>query len=61
MQTVKITNWSGKKKMEKVRKLKYLGQTTHPKTLQKKNLCQDKSSVELFWKKKKKSKDVYSL
>ena len=33
---------------------KYLGQTTHRKdTTTEKNICQNQSSVELFWKKNK--------
>ena len=38
--------------IEKVTEFKYHGQTTHHKvTIKEKNLCQDKSSLELFWKK----------
>ena len=41
--------------IEKVTEFKYHGQTTHHKvTIKGKNLCQDKSSLELFWKKTRK-------
>ena len=39
-------------KIEKVTEFKYLGQTTHLKdTTIGRNICQNQSSVELFWKK----------
>ena len=41
-------------KIEKVTESKYLGQTTHLRHYKRRHICQDQSSVELFWKKTRK-------
>ena len=41
-------------KIEKVTEIKCLGQTTHLKDTTRRNICQDQSTVEVFWKETKK-------
>ena len=54
-----MTNHAGSEDMltdqeknEEVTEFKYLGQTTHKRPYKRRNLCQDQSSMELFWGKK---------